>query len=333
MSLLAHIVGNDEPTATKALTYILRLSPDIAQAFVQVLDLPGFTPGRIVSELTHDDIRPDITIDDTDGVTRAFIENKLWAGLTDKQPVNYIRALPEDRQAALLFIVPEQRIPTVWSELKKRCRDAGWDLTDGSSRRVRIGPHSMLVASWEHILDLLRGAAVAGGHGEIERDVLQLRGLTDRVDSDAFLPLRPDEITEVGTARRLINYSDLVESIVDRLVENGIAQRGGLSSTYHTAGRYLHVYDRFGLWLGVELKVWRDSGLTPLWWFLQNTDYYGVRPIWSKIEGAFEDVQVYGGSKYIPIRLKTGVEKDMVIDHAVDQMKKIADTLLALVEE
>ena len=52
-------------------------------------------------------------------------------------------------------------------------------------------------------------------------------------------------------------------------------------------------------------------------------------------ETLFKDVQVYEGEgyKYIPIRLKTGAEKDMVIDHAVDQMTNIADTLLGLMEE
>ena len=101
MSLLAHIVGNDEPTATKALAYILRSSPDIAQALADgVLDLCDFTPGRIVSEFVHGGTRPDITIDDTDGVVRVFIENKFWAGLTDQQPVDYLKELPEDRPAA-----------------------------------------------------------------------------------------------------------------------------------------------------------------------------------------------------------------------------------------
>ena len=250
--------------------------------------------------------------------------------------------MPEDRPAVLLFIVPEQRIPTIWSELKKRCLDAGLDLTDESSRRVRIGTRSMSIASWNHILDLLRNAAAAGGHDAIERDVLQLRGLTDRVDSDAFLPLRPDEITEVGTAQRLINYSNLVESIADRLVENGIADRRyGIDDSrrlqtshgWYTAGRYLRVHRRFGLWLGVELEVWRDSGITSLWWRIENTDFHSVGPIWSRIERLFDDVQVYEGYKYIPIRLKTGVEEDMVIDYAVDQMTNIADTLLDLVEE
>ena len=329
MSLFAHIVGNDEPTATKALAYILRSAPDIARAFADgVLDLPEFTPGRIVSELAHGNARPDITIDDADGATRAFVENKFWAGLTDQQPVAYLKALPED--GTLLFIVPGQRIPTVWSQLKKRCRDAGLDLTDESNRRVRIGTRSMSVASWNHVLGLLRNAADAGRHDAIGCDVQQLRGLTDRVDSYAFLPLRPDEITEVETAQRLINYSNLVQHIVERLVEDGIARIDGVryDHGYYKAGRYLYVH-RFGLWLGVELEVWRDSGITPLWWRIENTAFYGVGPIWTQIEDLFKDVQGYEGYKYIPILLKTGVEEDGVIDHAVDQMKEIADTLLA----
>ena len=342
MSLLAHIVGNDEPTATKALAYILRSSPDIAQALADgVLGLPDFTPGRIVSESKHNRTRPDITIDDEDGVARAFIENKFWAGLTDQQPVDYLKALPKDRPATLLFVVPEQRIPTVWSELKKRCYDTGLDLTDESSRHVRIGFRSMSVTSWKHILDLLRNAAVAGGHSAIERDILQLRGLTDRVDLDAFLPLRPEEITDVGMAQRLINYSNLVESIANRLVENGIAdRRHGIDDSrrlqtghgWYTAGRYLRVHRRFGLWLGVELEVWRDSGITPLWWRIENTDFHGVGPMWSQIEMLFADVQVYEGYKYIPIYLETGVEEDGVINHAVVQMQEIANALLARVD-
>ena len=251
----------------------------------------------------------------------------------------YLQALPED--ATLLFIVPEQRIPTVWSELKKRCRDAGLDLTDEANQRVLIGPRSMSVASWNHILDLLRNAAAAGGHNAIEQDVLQLRGLTDWLDSDAFLPLRPDEITEIGTARRLINYIDLVEPIVDRLVENGIADKRDRNGSrlkpthgWYTAGRYLCVHRRFGLWLGVELKVWRDSGITPLWWRIRNEGFYGVGPMWMQIEEIFDDVRVYEseGYKYIPIYLETGVVEDGVIDHAVAQIQEIANTLLAQVD-
>ena len=53
ISLFAHLAGNDEPTVTKTLIYIPRSLSDVAQAFVQGLDLSELTPGRIVSEVAQ----------------------------------------------------------------------------------------------------------------------------------------------------------------------------------------------------------------------------------------------------------------------------------------
>ena len=128
MSVLAHVVLGgtlqNEPAATQALAYILRSSPDIARAFVGMLQEANieFDPGRIEAEQEHEEARPDLRIHDGDGRVRVFVENKFWAGLTDAQPVSYLEDLPEDLPSALMFIVPEQRVPTVWSELKERCR-------------------------------------------------------------------------------------------------------------------------------------------------------------------------------------------------------------------
>lgn len=44
---------------------------------------------------------------------------------------------------------------------------------------------------------------------------------------------------------------------------------------YHSAGRYLRVHGRFGLWFGVDLRAWCDTGKTPLWWVVGNTDFGG----------------------------------------------------------
>ena len=136
MSVLAHIVlggkQSTEPAATQALVYILKSSPDIARAFVGVLRQAAieFEPGRIESELAHEDGRPDLTIHDTRGNVRVLVENKFWVGLTDAQPVSYLGDLPEDVPSTLLFIVPEQRVPTVWNELKVRCAQAEIELAD-----------------------------------------------------------------------------------------------------------------------------------------------------------------------------------------------------------
>ena len=74
------------------------------------------------------------------------------------------------------------------------------------------------------------------------------------MDVDAFLPLRGEEITDIGLARRMINYSDVIDAIVERLKVDGVADTQGLRPThgYYSAGRYLRLHRRFGAWMGVD---------------------------------------------------------------------------------
>ena len=344
MSVLASVVlGGSlqaEPAATKALAYILNSSTDIAQAFVALLRRAGisikFEPGYIRAELGHEDGVPDLTIHDTDGSVRILVENKFWAGLTDEQPVGYLRALPKAPPSALVFVVPEQRMSTVWNELEVRCKQARFKLVDASIKHrvtwARAGSKTMLITSWKHVLQTLLDAARSGGHDAVRDDILQLEGLTNRMDIDAFLPLRADEITNQETAHRLINYSDLIEEITQKLKDRGIADTKDVRTAhgYYTAGRYLRVHGRFGLWLGIELEVWRDVGITPLWWMIGNTTFHGVTGQLQTILALFDNAKLYENEQllYIPIRLKTGVERDRVVEEAAAEMNRIADRLL-----
>ena len=341
MSVLAHVVlgGSiqSEPAATQALAFILNSSTDIARSFLKILGETSleFEPGHIAAELVHEDSRPDLTIYDRNGAAQTFVENKFWAGLTDAQPVSYLKDLPEDPPSTLVFIVPEQRVTTVWNELKERCLQAELEWVDGQSTRSVIGAdvssRTLLITSWKFVLDGLLQAAHSGGHDAIRQDILQLQGLTSRMDSEAFLPLRADEITDQETALRLINYSGLIEDITQKLRDSDIADINALRPTHgwYTAGRYLRLHGKFGLWLGTEFEVWRDAGITPLWLMLDNGEFSGVAGRHQTIRELFDDVQLYedAGVVYIPIRLKIGVERDRVVDEAAVQITRIADTL------
>ncbi len=263
MSVLAHVVPGgalqNEPAATQALAYLLRSSPDITRAFVGMLQEANieFEPGRVEAEQEHEEARPDLTIHDSDGRVRVFVENKFWASLTDAQPVSYLKDLPEDLPSALMLIVPEQRVPTVWSELKERCRQAGFEPEDAGGSavmRAHAGCNTMLVASWRYVLDRLLDAARAGGHDTIGHDILQLQGLAGRMDREAFLPLRGDEVTDREVARRLINYSDLIGEIIDKIEHIGVASKkrfGVGHGPYHT-GRFFGVHGKFETWFGID---------------------------------------------------------------------------------
>ena len=167
MSVLAHVVlggpQQSEPAATQALAYVLKSNPHMARAFVRMIRDAGveFEPGRIEAELAHEDSQPDLTIHDTDGHVRILVENKFWAPLTKAQPVSYLGNLPEDPPSALVFVVPEQRISTVWQVLKERCiqADLQWADAPGSLSVVsaRIGGQSLV----DHQLGL-RSHGIAG---------------------------------------------------------------------------------------------------------------------------------------------------------------------------
>ena len=186
---------------------------------------------------------------------------------------------------------------------------------------------------WERLLD----AASSGKHDNVRHDILQLRGLASREGEQKFPPLRADEVTSQRTARRMANYSDLIDDIVNKLckIRPVIADKEGLRAVggYYTAGTYLHLHVRFGVWLGVHLEVWRDAGITPLWLQIGPGGFYGVGNHFDKIPDLFGDVQSHAGYKYIPIRLTTGTERERVVDDAVAQMKRIADTLREVIPD
>ena len=349
MSVLAHVIDRGElaaePAATQALAYILNSSPDIAKAFVGVLPDENieYAPERIEAELEYGEARPDLTLHDSDNRPRIFVENKFWAGLTDAQPVAYLetlKKLSKGHPSALIFVVPEQRVSTVWNELKARCSEAGLEWTeppDGEAVRwVRMGRRTMAIASWSHILERLLDVARSKGHEDLARDILQLRGLASREGLKAFLPLRVDEVTDQETARRMLNYIELIDDIIEELKRTKVADTHELSRTRyyapHVTGRRFNVYahKKFESSLQINLRAWRREGISPMWWrFEKKTGV--VADHFMAIPELFKDVKIRYGGLNVPIRLKTGVERDRVIGDAVVQMKRIVNQVLTTI--
>ena len=276
-----------------------------------------------------------MTIRDTDGVIRILVENKFFAGLTDAQPQAYLDELPRDVSSALVFVVPHQRMYSLWGELREKCRRKEVELESESTTDTiswaRTGHRTLAITSWKHVLGTLEKVASAGRNAAVQQDILQLRGLTDQMNSGVFLPLREDEVTDASVARRVTNYSELIEEIAGRLQTDGVADMKGLrpSHGYTSAGRWLRLHGKFGLWLGVDLLAWRDRGITPIWSeHNTNDEFSGVEGKVRRAEKLFEEAQEEDGWLYIPIRLTTGAERERVLDDAVRQMRSVADRLL-----
>lgn len=358
-SILAHVIPQitqAEPAATRALHYFLDASGKVAERFIDLVGSEPFDIGRIGSEWNYaDNVRPDLAIHDAGtGDPRIFVENKFRAWLTDFQPVDYLRALPERDTSVLAFIAPEDRIEdkVLWGELKARCRRAGFELSEESTTvdlcRIRVAPieqnyaRSLVLTSWRRVLEALQHAADTAGHVALERDVVQLRGLTETMrgnateaaadqparvafaGSDKMFPLRAGEPTDAGAAARLLDYCRLIDAIKERLVKDHSWDTKGMRATGF--GRYLRAHERFALYLRVSFTSWENHGITPLW-----CTCFGVENREREVQASFDDARLdAAGNPNIPIRLKTGVERGRVIESATDQMREIGGHLLKL---
>ena len=346
MSVLAHLVTSmGEPGATQALAYILNQQSGIVQAFVNLLGAADirFEPRHRVESERGDDGgripgRPDMKIypADGDGNPRVLVENKFWAGLTDAQPVEYLKMLPEDVSSGLLFIVPRDRVKQMWNVLKTRCHNAslhlGQESPEGARVRwVPVGTKTMLITDWQNVLDTLEGAADGP---EIRGDIFQLRRLVETLeDLQAFRALRSDEVTNAEAAQRMINYIGLIDSICNRLAEADIAYGGNAQGSFTDQGFYRSLRwpngeGRTVGWLALLFSVWRSSGgITPLWLWMSSGNR--LPKGFDELENLFEGVHVWGngGNKFIPIRLKLGVEQGRVVEDAVQQIRAVFEKL------
>ncbi|YCM44632.1 hypothetical protein V2O64_01175 [Verrucomicrobiaceae bacterium 227] len=166
--VLSHIVQKrfsqiNEDVATDALVYILESSPAASNGMRKLLCglVPGLSVLKFKTQEAEGIIRPDMWgYEGTE--PRVFIENKFWAGLTDNQPVNYLKQLAAySKPSILLLVAPAPRQHTLWSELQRRVIEAGFSLDYlqdiagiHSSARTSIGP-TLAVTSWENILSAL----------------------------------------------------------------------------------------------------------------------------------------------------------------------------------
>jgi len=166
-SLISYIAGEHglvrENLATEILVHILD-SSDIS-VVRKLLDSYGVT-GRWNSfgyrfeqqrSVAEGRAKPDVRVSDADGEICAFIESKFNAGLTPKQPVDYLTALPT--RGALLFIAPERRKRQLFEKVLERCQSSKrFELVKVSEANLTcalVDERRMEVTSWREILDRL----------------------------------------------------------------------------------------------------------------------------------------------------------------------------------
>ncbi|MEW6269193.1 MAG: hypothetical protein AB1689_07850 [Thermodesulfobacteriota bacterium] len=278
-TLFEHIVARRlsheyENVATEALAFIVSEEPKARDALVDLLRAaqPSLSGSLMFSaQKLLADARPDLAGTTASGEILVLIENKFWAGLTEAQPVAYLQHIGP-AGTLLAFVAPDLRVATLWDELTRRMKGAvdfeilappaGFERLATTS----LGPRLALM-TWGKLLRAL-DLAVAGSSARAS-DLAQLRGLCDRVDAEAFLPLRADEITDQRIPARILQLTNLAEKAIAVARAHGILSTGGLrpSHFFDRAGRYVWFGERPSIhgWLGVDLASWHRHGRTPVW--------------------------------------------------------------------
>ena len=329
-----------ELVATEALGHILAGSEPAREALRAFLQANGPDIGTIATvrtEATGDDReRPDLACSDQEGKEHLLIEAKFWAGLTDNQPVTYLRRLGDERASALLVVAPSQRFETLWPELTRRVSETDdIDWADGGKdaevRWASIGKHRLLMlTSWRLLLGSLATRTSAAGDVQTTNDIQQLQGLADLQGSEAFLPLRREQLGP-EFPRLYGHLIRLVDDATDRAYETDWAAKRGMLRTWVSGG--LHQYMKLGgfySWFGLRYDLWARYRDTPLWFGFQD-DVFSKheRDLRSKLAPLqrMNPPKFIDSEQAIPITLLTGAEYSAVLDDVVNQLKDIADLL------
>lgn len=334
-TLFAHIAprltDRIEDVAVEALGHILSNSEAARGALVDTLRAGSIEAASIDTVRTQprgrERERPDLAGLDDCGVERVLIEAKFWAGLTQNQPNQYLKRLPQDRPAALLFVAPAARLETLWPELRRRAEtrfEMTSDLESGELRSAAVsgGERRLLLTSWAALLNRMATRAANASETAARTDIEQLRGLTARMDVDAFLPWRSEDLGP-EFARRMQGLPRLVDDATNRLRNVGLVSVQGLRITpmKRGYGRYI----RLGgvvTWFGIHFPAWARHGDTPLW-----LSFHAGLPERLRQAG-LADRMIASEDRYcIPIELPTGVEYDAVLDSVVTSLKNIAKRL------
>ncbi len=187
LARLARFIRQREDASTEVLADILNTSASAREALDDVIRSGVQDVAPLVSVHTQPVLgrrraRPDLVGVDGAARRRVIVEVKFWAGLTRAQPNAYLRLLARDGPAVVLFLVPDDRVGTLWPKLRKRAESAGrLSEVDAEGKCVRVGDSCryLMVTGWTRLLDGMEARVRNAGETQVEADVRQLRGLAD----------------------------------------------------------------------------------------------------------------------------------------------------------
>lgn len=336
----------NENVATEALAFVLQSSDAAKSGMIRFLSglIPEPPELWFRTQQMEGDIRPDLWGLDEFTSPHVFIESKFWAGLTDNQPVAYLKKLAEQSHPTLLLVVvPDARQRTVWRELTKRLSEAEMETepmqAPSGAKMVlaaKDGPR-MALTTWDTLLSFLE--AETGDDPMAHNNLEQLRSLCVAADCNAFFPFSREELSDQRFPSLVLQLSSLVKDVSDVAFEEQVLFRERLTPQADTEriGRYAYILsqEHCGVWLGIHFGLWREHGHTPFWLIFAISDFGRgpeVRNLlepWASQSGVYVTAQP-DGQTAVAIEIPSGEDKPIVVRSIVDQISHIGRVLESL---
>lgn len=344
--LATRFAASPENIAIDALAFVLKRSEAARQAATDFFGRAGTALPADLEYRTQsggeDRARPDIEGVTLEGQTPLIVECKFWAGLTANQPVTYLSRLPNDQSGALAFLVPTARFTSLWPELLDRLAEADIQPMEAPTRstdmwHVRLGNgHSFVMASWRGLLDQICVALEAVHDRDTLHDVYQLIGLTERMDREAFLPFKSEELTDVGAARRYTQYNLLADEIGKTLLASGRYDNNGLTAAAGLgySGRFLRRAsdDRELVFLVCfAAEAWAEFKVSPIWVRFEPRKAAFLKRALGETASA-TDLSTFEKEPYawVPVRLQVDMEWAETVSQAAEQIDGLLAELFSL---
>ena len=338
-SILSDIVGKHsrhiEDICSESLALILNQSSVLKGAFSDLVKTKSngtvsFTDHYLVkTQVTtnKDSARPDLEGDDNTSSV-FLVEAKFWAGLTQHQPLSYLKRIYKNG-GALIFLAPERRLNSLNNEIEARLQDGGITYTS-TNGVLNIQDNTVLFyLSWTEVISAMWSAAVNASEQETLHNLFQLKTLVEKLDSEGFIPLEHSLFTPAAGIQR-----DQMIQLLDMVVENhsdintkGLTYGGGKFSYQ----RFFRVNSRYGAMLYSSEK-WMKYQKTPIYLGIYHEELkdYPNGPSLSEIEKSLVNggVRYYpkedlGGSSdvfLIPLYPKLGVDKQVAYEDLYGQV-------------
>ena len=300
-SLLAHLYsrirGSQEDIATLSLQYLLSQSKPLNEAFTrQISELLGVDLGErlqyVCQAVGENNERPDMVGYDNVGHESVLCEMKFYAGLTANQPLGYLDRIENGGGAGLIFICPQARQTSLWGKLLSICQSR--EIEKIGPKCVCVNGVRMAILTRAEVLENLYKIGLQAANNYVS-DIQQLQGYCAQMDTDAFIPFVPEELS-ADTARKNQRYYDVVDEVTRRICADQDVVAAKIT-TKATDRYYEKRVDINGFKVSViyDRDLWKSNSSvdTPFWMSVYDYDWGQAQHILARIPEEQMDNEVY----------------------------------------